>query len=524
MNNIERARELEAIIDRLNSDYFERGVRSISDESFDQLWFELKELYEDEDVQKSLGQYEMPMGTHSINGRKVKHVVPVISLDKIKSNVSYDDFVRQVEKFFMKRLGDFIYPAETFSVQPKLDGMTVVVYKNVGQEPVVVTRGGGNAGEDVTHQIKSLSVWKSLCSLYDGAIIRGEAIIPSDTSTNRSMVSGVVRSKQENAARDAGVKIVFYEILDEVDPMLTTHEKLEKIKSYGLEAVENDEFTNASDAAAKAYELSHDDSFSRGYKYPLDGVVIKPSQTREEIAEGQGHYKRQLAIKFPPLSAITTLRDIEFREGKNGLLTPVAVFDQVEIGGRLFSKASLGSWSAAVDLGVYAGAMIEVSIMNDVIPKITSVIDPDHNETESMMPNDCYVRGRHLYRHTPTVTIDDVLTMANVSLSLAVPPSVRKKLIENGVSSLHQLLTMSPDDYGLTPKKTEDLAVSIANLKRDGASASDVIVCYAPAGMGDTTVRKLRQMSFDEVIESLPNSINDEWFEDARSVSVLLKK
>jgi hypothetical protein len=168
--------------------------------------------------------------------------------------------------------------------------------------------------------------------------------------------------------------------------------------------------------------------------------------------------------------------------------------------------------------------MIEVSIMNDVIPKITSVIDPDHNKTESMMPNDCYVKGRHLYRHTPTVTINDVLTMANMSLSLAVPPSVRKKLIENGVSSLHQLLTMSPDDYGLTPKKTEDLAVSIANLKRDGASASDVIVCYAPAGMGDTTVRKLRQMSFDEVIESLPNSINDEWFEDARSVSVLLKK
>lgn len=524
MNKIERARELESIIDRLNSDYFERGVRSISDESFDQLWFELKELYEDKDVQKSLGRYEMPMGTHSINGRKVKHVVPVISLDKIKSNVSYDDFVRQVEKFFMKRLGDFIYSVETFSVQPKLDGMTVVVYKNIGQEPVVVTRGGGKAGEDVTHQIKPLSVWKSLCSLYDGAIIRGEAIIPSDTSTNRSMVSGVVRSKQENAALDAGVKIVFYEILDEVDPMLTTHEKLKKISDYGLEAVENDEFSNTSDAAEKAYQLSHDDSFSRGYKYPLDGVVIKPSQTREEITEGQGHYKRQLAIKFPPLSAITTLRDIEFREGKNGLLTPVAMFDQVEIGGRLFSKASLGSWSAAVDLGVYHDCIIELSIMNDVIPKITSVIDPDPNKTESMMPNDCYVKGRHLYRHTPTVTIDDVLTTANVSLSLAAPPSVRKKLIENGVSSLHQLLTMSPDDYGLTPKKTEDLAVSIANLKRDGASASDVIVCYAPAGMGDTTVRKLRQMTFDEVIESLQNSISDEWFEDARSVSVLVSK
>lgn len=524
MNKIERARELETIIDRLNSDYFERGVRSISDESFDQLWFELKELYEDKDVQKSLGQYEMPMGTHSINGRKVKHVVPVISLDKIKSNVSYDDFVRQVEKFFMKRLGDFIYPAETFSVQPKLDGMTVVVYKNVGQEPVVVTRGGGKAGEDVTHQIKPLPVWKNLCSLYDGAIIRGEAIIPSDTSTNRSMVSGVVRSKQENAARDAGVKIVFYEILDEVDPMLTTHEKLEKIKSYGLEAVENDEFTNASDAAAKAYELSHDDSFSRGYKYPLDGVVIKPSQTREEIAEGQGHYKRQLAIKFPPLSAITILRDIEFREGKNGLLTPVAVFDQVEIGGRLFSKASLGSWSAAVDLGVYRDCMIEVSIMNDVIPKITNVIDPDHNKTESMMPNDCYVKGRHLYRDVSVVTIDNVLEMANSSLSLTIPPSVRLKLVENGVRSLYQLLMMDRRDYGLTPKKAEDLFISIDNLKRERVSPADVIVCYAPAGMGKTTVRKLRSMTFDEVLKALPNPISEEWIDDARSVSVLVSK
>ena len=524
MDKIERARELEAMIDQLNKEYFELGVRSLKDDSFDQLWFELKDLYEDEDVKKSLGRIDMPMGTHSIHGRKIKHVAPVISLDKIKSNVEKTQFVNRVCKFFETRLGDFICESETFNVQPKLDGMTVVVYKKHGSDPVVVTRGGGLAGEDVTDQIRPLPVWPLLCGLYDGAIIRGEALIPSELSTNRSMVSGVVRSKQQNAALNAGVKIVFYEILDRVDFALTTQEKLDKLRSYGLEVVDNHRFDNPCDAAEMAYKLSHDDSFARGYKYPLDGVVIKPGVTWETIKEGQGHYRRQLAVKFPPLSAVTTLTRIEFKEGKNGLLTPIAEFDTVEIGGRSFSKASLGSWSAAVELGVYEGATVEVSIMNDIIPKITAVIKPNSDATESYMPVGCYVKGRHLYRDVSVVTIDNVLEMANMSLSLAVPPSVRRKLVENGVRSLYQLLMMDRRDYGLTPKKAEDLFISIDNLKREKVSPADVIVCYAPAGMGETTVRKLRSMTFDEVLKALPNPISEEWIDDARSVSVLVSK
>ena len=524
MDKIERARELEAMIDQLNKEYFELGTRSLKDDSFDQLWFELKDLYEDEDVKKSLGRIDMPMGTHSIHGRKVKHVVPVISLDKIKSNVEKTQFVNRVCKFFETRLGDFICDSETFNVQPKLDGMTVVVYKKHGSDPVVVTRGGGLAGEDVTDQIRPLPVWPLLCGLYDGAIIRGEALIPSELSTNRSMVSGVVRSKQKDAALNAGVKIVFYEILDRVDFALTTQEKLDKLRSYGLEVVDNHRFDNPCDAAEMAYKLSHDDPFARGYKYPLDGVVIKPGVTWETIKEGQGHYRRQLAVKFPPLSAITTLTRIEFKEGKNGLLTPIAEFETVEIGGRSFSKASLGSWSATVELGVYEGATVEVSIMNDIIPKITAVIKPNSDATESYMPVGCYVKGRHLYRDVSVVTIDNVLEMANMSLSLAIPPSVRRKLVENGVRSLYQLLMMDRRDYGLTPKKEEDLFISIDNLKREKVSPADVVVCYAPAGMGETTVRKLRSMAFDEVLKALPNPISEEWIDDARSVSVLVSK
>lgn len=168
---IDQAKDLIKQINHYDHEYFTNNRSLISDEQYDNLWFQLKDLLAIDDVKKALKKTDMPLGEQTSHLAKIKHLMPVLSLDKIKWDSP--KFQKQLANFDQKYGTDHKY-----SVQSKLDGLTIVIYKYHG-DVTFATRGGGVTGENVTDQFKNIKpLWDAVQNIPEGMMVRGEAIIP----------------------------------------------------------------------------------------------------------------------------------------------------------------------------------------------------------------------------------------------------------------------------------------------------------------------------------------------------------
>lgn len=168
---IDQAKDLIKQINHYDHEYFTNNRSLISDEEYDKLWFQLKDLLADASVKAALKKTDMPLGEQTSHLAKIKHLMPVLSLDKIKWDSP--KFQHQLENFDQKYGTNHKY-----SVQSKLDGLTIVIYKYHGKV-AFATRGGGITGENVTEQFKQIqSLWDAAQNIPEGMMVRGEAIIP----------------------------------------------------------------------------------------------------------------------------------------------------------------------------------------------------------------------------------------------------------------------------------------------------------------------------------------------------------
>lgn len=170
---IDQAKDLIKQINHYDHEYFTNNRSLISDEEYDKLWFQLKSLLADASVRAALKKTDMPLGEQTSHLAKIKHLMPVLSLDKIKWDSP--TFQHQLENFDQKYGTDHKY-----SVQSKLDGLTIVIYKYHG-DVTFATRGGGITGENVTEQFRKIKpLWDAAQNIPEGMMVRGEAIIPKD--------------------------------------------------------------------------------------------------------------------------------------------------------------------------------------------------------------------------------------------------------------------------------------------------------------------------------------------------------
>lgn len=168
---IDQAKDLIKQINHYDHEYFTNNRSLISDEEYDKLWFQLKGLLADASVKAALKKTDMPLGEQTSHLAKIKHLMPVLSLDKIKWDSP--KFQHQLENFDQK-----FGTNHKYSVQSKLDGLTIVIYKYHGNV-TFATRGGGITGENVTEQFKQIqSLWDAAQNIPEGMMVRGEAIIP----------------------------------------------------------------------------------------------------------------------------------------------------------------------------------------------------------------------------------------------------------------------------------------------------------------------------------------------------------
>ena len=369
MNNPEL--NIRNFVDELNylTKLYDEGNPAVSDAEWDELYFKLQKLeneyqiyFEDSPTQRV--NYQV---VNQLN--KVEHSHPMLSLDKTKDI--------EVIKSFVKNK-DYIAMA-------KMDGLTCSLTYEHGKLVRAETRGNGIIGEDILHNALQVKNIPNKINYNEKLIIDGEIIctykdfkpFADEYKNPRNFASGSIRllDSKESSARH--LTFVAWDLIEGgIEGIHFLNLKLKWLNSLGFTIVpmslNNDSIENVINT------LKDDCKFM---SYPIDGIVFKYNNTIEYEAAGRTdhHFKGGIAYKFYDEEYETILRDIEWTMGRTGVLTPVAIFDPVDIDGTEVSRASLHNLSILQEYeykGLKIGRKITVYKSNMIIPQIKDVIIP----------------------------------------------------------------------------------------------------------------------------------------------------
>ena len=387
MDKINRLKELTEQLNHYRNSYYNNSESLISDKQYDDLFDELQLLEQETGIIMSNSPTKTVGYEVKSKLEKVKHSHPMLSLDKTKST---DDLI----KFSDGR--DCI-------ISLKLDGLTVLNTYDNGVLRQSETRGNGEEGEIITHNAKVFDNLPLNIPFDRKFEIEGEAIITQsafekinttgDYKNCRNLVSGSVRQLDSNITKNRHVRFVAWKIPFGV----TTYSKgFEIAAQYGFEVVPYVKYNSKYDDIEKAIKVLK--SIAKEKSFPIDGLVITYNNVEYGKSLGMtGHHpKHSLAYKFYDDIYPTKLLDVEFTMGKTGVLTPTAVFKQVEIDGTVVERASLHNISIMKELGItHKGQIVNVFKANQVIPQIDSVepIDSDDELDVIEIPTKCPICG-----------------------------------------------------------------------------------------------------------------------------------
>ncbi len=330
--------------------------------------------------------------TPSARFAKVRHAVPMLSLDNAFNEDDVRDFVGRIRRFLRLADDDEI----AFSAEPKIDGLSMSLRYEKGVLVTGATRGDGYEGEDVTANVKTLAdIPQRLKATSIPAIceVRGEVYMTKHAflalnkrqaetggqifANPRNSAAGSLRQKDPSitASRPLGFFAYSWGEMSEM-PAETQSGMIKWFERCGFKTNPLTKLCRGLDALLKFH---HQIEAQRGtLDYDIDGVVYKVD--RLDWQERLGFVSRSprwaVAHKFPAERAITVLKDIEIQIGRTGALTPVAKLEPVTVGGVVVQNATLHNADEIARLDVRIGDTVEIQRAGDVIPQVLGVI-PD---------------------------------------------------------------------------------------------------------------------------------------------------
>lgn len=362
-----RIKELTILLNEATEKY-DKGTPTMTDEEWDNLYFELKTLEEECDF------FFKNSPTHRIHFKKVselkkvKHNHPMLSLDKTKDIKKVESFVKGHEWIAMA----------------KMDGLTCSLRYVDGKLVSAETRGNGIEGEDITHNALVIpSIPNEFRKYKKELIVDGEIIctyedfesFKKDYKNPRNFASGSIRLLDSKECEKRKLTFVAWDIIKAEEEATSLLVKLIGLQILGFNVVPYiiDEAISEDNLLDAAISFIKDKAKGKGY--PIDGVVFKYDNVKDYEAAGRTdhHFKGGLAYKFYDESYETEVKDIEWTMGRTGQLTPVAIFEPIEIKGSTVSRASLHNISIMKQIlgeKPYIGQKIKVAKMNEIIPQI----------------------------------------------------------------------------------------------------------------------------------------------------------
>ena len=408
-----RAAELRRELEYHAKLYYVYDAPVISDYEYDKLYYELVHLEED---YPELDDPASP--THRVGGKaldkfdKVTHTARMDSLSDVFSYDELGDFIHRVHE---------ILPDAPFSVEPKIDGLSVSLRYVGGVLTQGATRGDGITGEDVTNNIKTIfDIPLTLPEPLD-LVVRGEVYMPRAVferlnakreaegtallANPRNAAAGSLRQLDPNVTAQRALSIFVFNFqegslyLDGHAPETHT-ETLNRLAELGFTTLQETAVctTHAAIVAhIEALGQKRDD-----LAYDIDGVVVKLDRLtdRARMGEGTNTPKWAVAYKFPPEQKITKLESVTVAVGRTGVLTPTANLAPVRLAGTTVSRATLHNLDFIRERDIHLGDYVTVQKAGDIIPEVVCAHPEKRDGTEIAfeMPTVCPSCGEPVFR------------------------------------------------------------------------------------------------------------------------------
>ncbi len=381
MNEKERIRELQKKLKQANYEYYVLDNPTMSDYDFDMLLQELQTLEEKHpDMITKDSPTQRVGGEVSLKFNKVKHSKPMLSLGNLFSEEDVLDFDAKIQK----TVSDY-----TYTVDLKIDGLSVSILYSGGYLQRAATRGNGIIGEDITENVKTIRSIPLKIDYKEDIEVRGEIFMPKKYFKMLNELQ--IKNKKEpfknprNAAagtiRQLDPKVVSKRKLDAfmhysiADNGINNHyESLQFLKKLGFKI--NDKTTYCKSINEVIDYIKSVEEYRFDLPYEIDGVVIKVNEFNlyDLIGYTAKYPKWAIAYKFKALEVETILNDVTFQIGRTGVVKPVAELEPVMISGSLVSRATLHNEDFCKDRDIYIKDHVIVRKAGEIIPEVLRTV------------------------------------------------------------------------------------------------------------------------------------------------------
>lgn len=398
--------------------YYVLDDPAISDAEFDRLFRELQQLEEqypelvtpDSPTQRVGGQLSSMF-------RSVPHTRAVLSLANAFTEGELRHFDRKAREISGATELDYV-------VEPKIDGLSVILRYENGKFAMALTRGDGVSGEDVTANVRTIhSVPLALRSSKEETPVyfevRGEVFLPRDDferlnkereqsglavfANPRNAAAGSLRQIDPRVTASRPLRALFYEIRDMRGAHVQIPDSeancLELLKTLGFPIPGYEYCRSIGEVLAV---ISTWQEKRHALSYDIDGIVVKlENRAIGRMLGATGHSPRsQIAFKFPPEQVEAKVKHITVQVGRTGVITPIAILEPVTVSGSVVSRATLHNETLIREKDIRIGDTVILQKAGEVIPEIVTVIREKRtgDEKEFSMPATCPSCGSPVVR------------------------------------------------------------------------------------------------------------------------------
>ncbi len=382
MNAKERILELTQLLNEANHRYYVLDDPTMPDFEYDRLLRELEDL---EKENPELMQPDSP--TQRVGGQalskfeKVEHTVPLMSLQDVFSMEELEDFLQKIL---------LSAPNTEFSVEPKIDGLSVALEYENGVFVRGATRGDGNVGEDVTANLRTIrSIPMKLEGAPERLIVRGEVFMPKQSfeklnqrqeqegkplfANPRNAAAGSLRQLDSKITAQRGLDILVFNVQLAQGVEFESHsQSLDYLKKLHFKVIPYGCYQTVEEISREVAAIN---DRREEYTWDIDGAVIKVNRLSQRTSLGQTAKfpKWAAAYKYPPEIKPTVVEDIVVQVGRTGVLTPKAVVRPVRLAGTTVTNATLHNQDFITSRDIRIGDTVRIRKAGEIIPEILEV-------------------------------------------------------------------------------------------------------------------------------------------------------
>lgn len=393
-----RIEQLRAELKYHNEKYYNDDAPEISDYQYDMMSRELRLL--EAEFPSLVSQDSPSQRVGGVADRLFTPVKHAVKMESLLDAFSFDE-LNAFDNRVKDSVGNTIY-----SVEPKIDGLSVSLEYENGRFVRGSTRGDGQTGEDVTANLLTIESIPKTISFKGSLEVRGEVYMSREAFLDlvsrqelmgeqpaknpRNAAAGSLRQKNSKVTAERKLDIFIFNIQRIEDKQLSSHiSSLNFLKELGFSVLPT--YKQCQDMNEVIREIERIGNSRGELPFDIDGAVIKIDNfaLRDEMGSTSKYPKWAIAYKYPPEEKETKLLSVEINVGRTGALTPTAQFEPIQLAGTTVSRAVLHNEDFIREKDIRIGDTIIVRKAGDIIPEVVSVKEHGINSKPFVMPHIC---------------------------------------------------------------------------------------------------------------------------------------